>query len=258
MRRLLAALSTACLLVSLGGCDKSYRERVDFTLKRMQYLQRLDQFLQTYAGESFQQLGIYLRPPKPLTPATQTGLRLDPDQFDLIATFLDVSGTPAKGADPQQAAQVLRLHVLARAKQAKAQPAKGEEVTIPFERGEFQETVFFVLADNFGGFDPADGPTLIKSDRKGPNEFRRIDFEAANGDSVHVYFYKMDDYEIALIWDIPKPLERTAPASTGRDLTLESLSVGQRAVMAFQGIDPEEGVIDATVQGDAPGQVVAF
>lgn len=262
MRRLLVTLLTTCIMLSLVGCEKSYRERVEFTLKRMQYLQRLDQFLQSFAGDDFQQTGIYLRPPKPLTRSTQPGLRVDPEQYDLVATFMDVSGTPTKGAEPQAPTPVLRLHVLARAKKAKAEPTKGEEAPVPIERGDFQESVAFALADNLGGFDPATAleSGLIKPDRKGPNEYKRIDFEAANGDSIHAYLFKMDDYEIALVWDIPKEIERSAPASTGRDLSLETLSVGQRAVLAFQGIDPEEGVIDPTGQGqvDAPGQAVTF
>jgi len=257
MRRLLATLLTAGLLVSLAGCSKNYAERLELTLERLKYLQRLDQFLtRDPVGDPLQPANIYLRPPQNMTKATQTTLSADPAQFDVIATFLDVSGEPAKEAAAPP--PVIRLHVLARRKQAATPAKKGEPAPPPVERLPFEPAVLEVLARDLGGLDPATADQLIKSDKKRLNDYKRLIFDAASGDTIRVYFYVQDDYEVALIWDIPKPLEKP-PATTAIELALESLSVGPRAAAAFQGIDVEEGFIPGTpAAGGAASPAAAF
>lgn len=259
MRRLLAVCFSSFLILALIGCSKSYETRLKLTLERMQYLQRLDQYLQAPAGDALQQLGIYIRPPKPLTKASAPGLTAAPEEFDVNMTFLDASATPTKGATAPAATPVVRMHVLARAKQAQAASKKGEPAPPPVERTPFPQAVVEVLARDLGGLDPAEADQLFKSDKKRLNDFRRLEFEAANGDIIRAYLYKLDDYEVALIWDIPKAAEQTPTVRTGRELTLEALAVGPKAVAAFQGIDVEDGAGPAAVEGEAtavPG--VAF
>ncbi len=254
MRRLLATLFTSGMVVILAGCGKSYETRLNASLDRMRYLQRLDQNLQAPIADQFEQAGIYLRPPKPLTRAQQPVLTVDQSQFDLIASFLDVSGgTNKKGGQ----ADVLRLHVLARVKAAQAANKK-KEAPPEVERLPFQAAVVDLLARDLGELDPDTAVQLMKTDKMRLNEYKRLIFNADNGNVVRTYFYSQPNYDIALIWDIPKPLENSPPVSSGLPLTLESLVVGPRASAAFQGIDvQEEGYIEPGKGGEAetPGLV---
>ena len=114
----------ALVVMGVAGCGKRYEQRVEATLTHMRYLERLDQFLQPAVGDPLQPLGIYLRPPKPLTRAQQPGLvPEDPGQFDVNLSFLDLTGAAGKGGG---GAAVLRLHVLGRVKRPKTPAKKGE------------------------------------------------------------------------------------------------------------------------------------
>src|SRR4051794_989920 len=104
MRRLLAMMATAALLIA-GGCgSKSYDERLARTLDEMRYRKRLDENLMPpVTGNKIEQMLIYLRPPKSLALAKEFQLtQVEPGKFDLEATFLE----PEKQG----------LHVLARRK----------------------------------------------------------------------------------------------------------------------------------------------
>src|SRR6188768_3548637 len=102
MKRVLAIVLSGGLTV-LVGCSASYSERLEKTLKDMKFLKRLDEFLSPQAGDNFEKMAIFLRPPKPLAPASQFQLSSNPTQYDLEASLIDAK-TPG----------TLRLHVLAR------------------------------------------------------------------------------------------------------------------------------------------------
>jgi hypothetical protein len=230
MRRLLALAASVSLVVILG-CGKSYERRLEATLTRMKYQQRLDKYLNPPEEGKFKELAIYLRTPKSMSPAQQPGLAVDPGAYDLIATFLDLGGASANAAEAPQAG--IRLHVLARVKRPKKAPKKGEPPPPPESpRGDFMADVRSVLASELGNSEAALSGTP-KADTKRTNAYKRVIFTAGNGDIIKAYFYKMDVYDVALIWDIPTAVEKET--STGVELCLESFAVGNRAVNLFQG-----------------------
>ncbi len=239
MKRLLATFLTASLVLVLG-CSKTYEDRLNRTLDRMKYIQRLDQYLQPPPQGKYRDLGIFLRPPKPLDQAPNlVGLTEIPGFYDLASSFV---GVMSQGGDQAKKGQggpppALRLHVLARVKRPKKPAAKkGEPVEPPpsVNRGDFTTDVRTQLASDYGAGDTAVSGEL-KTETRRSNSFKRLIFTApSNGDTIRVYFYKEGDYEAALVWDIP-PNAPKPPIDTGIPLCLETFSVGPKALRAFAG-----------------------
>jgi hypothetical protein len=247
MKRI-GVLAASMSLVVVLGCGKSYERRLEATLTRMKYQQRLDQYLNPPEEGKFKELGIYLRTPQPMSPAQQPGLAADPGAYELIATFLDLGGAEAKG---DEAPPGIRLHVLARVKRPKKAPKKGEPPP-PAEapRGDFISDVRSLLAGELGNNEGALSGTP-KADTKRSNAYKRVIFTAGNGDIIKAYFYKLDIYDVALIWDIPTAAEKAT--STGVELCLESFAVGSRAANLFQGGTDDE--LEGEAGGGAGGVV---
>jgi hypothetical protein len=253
--RILTTLCTAMFLTALGCGQQSYEDRLERTITRLRYEQRLDQFLNPPAEGAFKDMSIYLRSPKPMQLSPNFGLTEEPGRYDLTATFLALpkaasSASDEAGPDPSTA---FRLHVLARVKKAKSARKKGEaappEPATP--RGEFITDVRGLLASDTGAGDGVNQDP--KSDKKGSNEFKRIVFTAANGNNILVYFYKQDIYEVALVWDVPEALAKGPAALTGRDLCLESFSVGRKAAANFAGPIDDDGSGNPEGSGAAGG-----
>ncbi len=249
MKRLLVLLASSMVLIL--GCGHSYKERIEATLTRMRYMQRLDQNLNQAESGKLQELGIFLRVPRSLSAAREPGLNAPEGQFDSVTTYLDLSGGGAATKKGQPPEAPLRLHVLTRVnRKAAASKKKGEAAPEPVvQRGNFVDDVRNLLASDLGGQDALSN--TLQTDKKRSNEFRRLMFTASNGDVIRTYFYKSGDYEVALVWDIPTGQERSAAMTTGSELTLESLATGPRALTAFQGGDADEAV----AQGQ-PGEIV--
>jgi len=226
MKRVLA-LSMSAILVLLMGCGSaSYNKRLDKTLADMKYRQRLDQYLTPPAADKVKEIGIFLRPPKPLAQSKEFLLTPTADLHDLEASFTDLSKPGS-----------LRLHVLARRKVAKAAAKKGAPP--PAEsaaRGVFKADVFAQLANDFGATEENLAKAVDYNAGK-KNAFKRIQFVSpTSGDQIRVYLYenKRENYDVALIWDVPKGQEKDATTGTGIELSLESFAAGMRANRLFE------------------------
>ena len=242
MRRVLATVATAALLLA-GGCGgRSYEVRLDKTLEAMRYKKRLDDNLAPAPTKGkLEQNLIFIRPPKGLDgPANEFTLvpALEPDKFDVADTFFE------KGKQT--------MHVLARVKRPKG-PAnkKGAAPEAPkAERHEFVPDVIELLNSAYSlELDPA----KAKEESKKQNKFRHLTFEA-NGKNVQVYFYgnKTSVYELALIFEYPKSEQANLVSKI--ELCLESFATGEKARRAFSGTMTEEEGGEA----GAGGAPVAF
>jgi len=242
MRRVMALVATTVLVLS-GGCgSKSYEFRLDRTLENMRYRKRLDDNLMPPPAKGiapFEELGIFLRPPKGLVQAKEFQMTvLEPGQFDLASSFFE---------EKKQ-----NLHVLARVKKPKASASKKAPAPTPADtavRGEFNQDVVAIVGNVYGVADDLE-VGKFKEVTKKANKFRYHTF--ATGDkNVQVYLYKFDPYEVALIFDYPS--SEQANLSSRINLALESFAVGPRAKSRYAGAVEGEEEEGATQGG--PGQV---
>ncbi len=251
------AVVPSILVVLAFGCAKRYEYRVNQTLSLLRYEQRLNQFL-VPPEAGYRELGIYLRPPRPLSKAQQNlGLpSVNPAQYELVATYADLGGG---AADKKSASSALRLYVLARVKRPKKPPKKGEAPPAEAPRGDFASDVRALLAADFGNADVNKTDTVpVKSDKERSNEYKKLVFKASNEDNIRVYFYKQDIYDVALIWDVPGTAEKAPETVTGIGLCLESLAVGPKALRKFEGGGDEESAGPAAEGGAAGAGGQAF
>ncbi len=226
MRRVLAMLGTACLLMAAGCGLNSYEKRLDLTLEKMRYEERLNKMLMpAETGGKWQELAIYLRPPKSMKAATDFLLPpTEPGKFDLEKSFFE---------DQKQS-----LHLLARLKRAKSAPGK-KKAPSPADtadRTNFTRDIITVLTTSFS---PPDELTaaMFKALKQKDNEFKAATL-ALPDKEVKVYFYKKEPYDIALIFEIPK--EEVSNVTGKLNLCLESFAVGKRAENSFKGKGADE------------------
>ena len=240
MRRVMAMVATTILVLS-GGCgSKSYEYRLNSTLESMRYKKRLDDNLMPPPAKGiapFEELGIFLRPPKNLAQSKEFQMTvLEPGQFDLESSFFE---------EKKQ-----NLHVLARVKKAKGAGAKKPAPT-PADtatRGEFNRDVVGIVGNVYGVADDLE-VGKFKEVTKKSNKFRYHTF--ATGDkNVQIYLYKFDPYEVALIFDYPS--SEQANLASRINLALESFAVGPRAKSRYAGA--VEGEEEGATEGP-PGQV---
>ena len=212
MRRIVAMMVSGVLLVA-SGCSNSYQIRLEKTLEEMKYNKRLDDNLEPASAEGkLKELAIFVRPPKPPAPSKEFLLGEVPaGVFDETKTFFE--------------GQKAFLHVIARVKQAKKPAAKGATAEPPAARGPFNTDVIAVLKAIYPDEEGL-APEKFKDDPKKGNAFRRVIFEN-NGKRVEVYLYKLDPYDVALIFQYD-PSEKNALASK-INLCLESFAVGAKA-----------------------------
>lgn len=245
MRRI-PALSVSALLVCVLGCGAdSYNRRLEHSLNDLKYRQRLDRYLNQPAQGKFQDLAIFLRPPKPLVPSKEFQFSTTPGLFDLTTSFYDPQSKPE--------APGLRLHVLARRKIKKAPLKEGAPPPPPeVARGDFRQDVQVLLASELG----ATEENFLKFQdmtTKNNTAFKRLTFTSPilNNDQIRVFLYtnKPDDYDVALIWDIPPGVEKTPSVTEGQALTLGSFATGAKASRQFAN--------DVSEDGNAPGAVGA-
>ena len=226
MRRVWVAMVVALLVVSaVSGCGrKSYEDRLDGTLRQLEYTRRLNKNLMPPAEGKFKDLAIYLRTPKDQALAKTAQLPVAEGQFDLEASFNDPKVDSV-------------LHVLSRVKMPKKAAAKGAPPP-PAQptRGEFVGDVLGVLASVFGSAEGLVTPKFSDEVKKG-NRFRRLIF-AANEKEVKVYTYKEGNSEVALIF-VYAPSLRGA-LSSKIDLCLESFATGAKANLRFSGSGTED------------------
>jgi len=212
MRRIWAMMVSSVLLVAFG-CSQSYQIRLDKTLEDMKYNKRLDENLQpALADGKLKELGIFVRPPLPLTPSKEFTLGEVPaGQFDETKTFFD--------------GQKAFLHVVARVKQAKKPAAKAAPAEPPAARGQFNADVLAALKAVYPEEENL-ATEKFKDDPHKPNTYKRVIFDNS-GKRVEVYLYKLEPYDVALIFQYDTG-EKAALASK-INLCLESFAVGNKA-----------------------------
>lgn len=225
MKRAAWMMLSAALVVA-AGCNNnttSYALRMGKTLEAIRYQDRLNLFLGNPAEDKLKELGVFVRPPKPLELAKAFALTSNPEQFDAEASF---AGAPAKDGSPQ-----VRLHILARKKTAKKAPPKGQAAPAEVAKLPFRDLILGLLQNDLGGAE-AIATAKLKGTNHRKNAYTQVVYtSAANGDQIRALLYNKDSYDIALLFDIPAAKLKTA--GTGIDLCLEALAVGQRAVRAF-------------------------
>jgi hypothetical protein len=226
MRRLLAMLVTATLLVVSGCGSKSYEARLTKTLEDMKYLDRLNRNLAAAPTKpKFEELSIFVRPPLKLqeTKAFMLGAP-EPGLFDLEASFDE---------PPRQS-----LHILARVKVDKTATKTKKAVEPPQNRGEFGRDVLAILNS---AYTPPPELTLdkFKEEKHRTNTFKKHVFQG-NNKNVQVYLYtpKGDRYEVAFVFEFPSTEQ--AALITKITLCLESFATGPKAKRAFAGTSAEE------------------
>ncbi|WP_422926266.1 hypothetical protein [Singulisphaera sp. PoT] len=230
MRRVLATLGTASLLLAAGCGLQSYEKRIDLTLEKMKYEERLNRMLMPAdTSGKWQEMNIYLRAPKDMAAAKEFLLPpTEPGKFDLEKSFFDQS--------KQQS-----LHVLARTKKAKAAAGKKKAATPAdtADRSNFSRDVITVLTT---AFSPPDEVTnaMFKPETKKNNEFKQATLTLPDK-VIKTYLYKKEPYDVALIFEIP-----TAEVSnlTGKmNLSLESFATGKKAENALKGNTSEDEAV---------------
>jgi hypothetical protein len=262
MRRLWAILAMVGLSAVLG-CGNSYDIRLKKTLEDMRYRKRLDDLLMPAQTKGkFEELLIFVRPPKNLQPAKEFLLpKPEPGKFDLEASFLDTlssseppaSGEEGAGGEPTKPVSVQKqsLHFLAKVKRPKnpnAKKAAAPAIPVDFNRE--------LLALLNTAFTPPTELTLdkFKETSKKYNSFKYYSF-AVNRKNVQVYIYKPkskdDPYEVALVFEYPS--SEHASLYSKIELCLESFAVGRRARSAFSGGIGDEQAEEGGAAGPAPG-----
>ncbi|WZO97377.1 hypothetical protein EP7_004409 [Isosphaeraceae bacterium EP7] len=250
MRRVSVLLFSASLLVATGCGLKRYEQRMDLSLEKLKYEKRLaDNLAPPPTDPRFQELGIYVRPPKglELTKVFQLG-DVPPGLYDVEASFIE----------PQKQ----QMHIVARNKQAakKAVP-KGQAAPPKAARNDFNADVLQgMLGPVYGVTEEVQLTKLKDETKKAPpgvgagNKFKRLLFQVATGattSDVQVYIYKQDPYDVAFVFVFPTGDANKAASKI--ELTLESFAVGERARRIFSG-----GSADEEGEGVETGGGVAF
>ena len=224
MRRWCLLVCSTALVVAAGCGQESYNKRLDATLARLERERRIAKNLMAPpTDKKFQELAIYVRPPKDETQVKTGQLPVGEGQFELDASFLDKADAA--------------LHVLARVKLAKKPQAKGAPpAPAPVPRGDFPRDVLGALASQFGAVEGLTTPKFVDENKRG-NLFKRL-VVIANDKEVKLYTYKKDNYDVALIF-VYDPKLRGA-LSTKIDLCLETFATGPKASRNYTGGEPEE------------------
>lgn len=229
MKRLAALLVSATLVMSWGCGMKSYEIRLEKTLEAMRYSRDLDENLTPAPTDKrFREFPMYIRAPKdmPLSANFVMAADVPVGRYDLTASFVgqskDSPGTRA-------------LHVIGRRKAPPKKQAKKDAPAQPdAPRGPFEGDVFALVGSVYGANDALANPKP-QNEKKRNNPYRRIIFSASNGNVVRIYLYKKENYEVALVWDVPGTVDKNANYMKARDLCLQSFAVGKLAEQYFSG-----------------------
>jgi len=250
MKRIWAVIVSATGILIAGCGEKLYESRLEETLSRMKYEQKLDSYLQPPAQGKFKEMNVYLRPPKPME-ESKLMLTEQPGMYDLTATFL---GSPAGTAPPTVEGQTpseapvlppMRLHVLGRMKAKKGTAKKGTPKPSvdpnTAGRGAFVSDVRALLAAELG---PEANPDKSPStDKKKKTPFKRLIYQGQSGNTIQVYFAEINkgETEVALVFDIPPALLKTPIVIPGIELSLDAFVLGRKASQMFNGGESSEG-----------------
>jgi len=236
MRRVLALLLGTATLLYIAGCGaKSYETRLEETLNDMKYQDRLNKLLQPALKGKWEEMAIYLRPPKSLVQSKAWALApTEPGKFDLEASFNE----PSK----QDMHVLVRVKRTAKSASKKSAPNPADTV----DRTNFSGDVLSVLNDTYK---PAEEMVITKfkteTKKKNPFKFHTI---TVNDKNIQIYFFKQEPYDVALVFEYLKSEQANLFSKIG--LCLESFAVGDRARRLFSGGTGEE---ESSEEGAAPG-----
>lgn len=241
MKRALAIVTSASLMLVVGCGTQSYEYRLEKTLDQMKYRKRLDDNLIAAPTKGkLEELQIFIRPPKNLTGPTQTFQMtvVEPGRFDVESSFIE--------PDKQS------LHLLARVKRPKTPAKKAPTPAETTPRGDFNTEVVELIKNVYGA--ELELPQFKEESKKG-NTFKARTLDL-NAKTLRIYLYgnKNNPYEVALIFEYPTA-ERSA-VEPKIELCLESFAVGDLAKRSFSGDEGEEGGIEGG--GEEAGQPVVF
>jgi hypothetical protein len=246
MKRVLGILVGASLVLAIG-CAQPYDLRLKGTLESMKYRRDLEKNTEEPPSKTnLVNHKIFIRAPKGLKgPTDAFAFNIEQGKFDDAYTFLDAE---------KQAS----LHILARVNTPKgaAPPKKGpnpsdatDQAAPTAVRGDFTTDVLDLIKSAYS--------TDVESSQFKPTEipaqgtpktvsYKSHSFEVPSKE-VKVYFYgsKTDPAQIALIFEGPK--ESLTKISSQINYSLNSLAVGTRATMLYNGGDEF-----ATDEGAAP------
>lgn len=226
MRRVLCWLVMASGLVLAVGCGQdSYNKRLAATLERLERERRIEKNLMPAPGEKrFQDLSIYIRPPKDEALAKTGQLPVGEGQFEMDASFLDLKS----GAT---------LHLLSRVKLPKKPATKGAPPVPPAPlRGDLTRDVLAILTNAYGPVEGFATPKFVDESKRG-NRFKRL-VVTANDKEVKLYTYKQDNHEVALVFVYDSKLR--GALSTKIDLCLETFATGPKAARNYSGGEAEQ------------------
>lgn len=226
MRRLSVLILVSGSMLAALGCSNRYDYRLNKTLDAMKYTKRLDDNLQEPPKEGpIKELGIYVRAPKPLIEAKEFGLGAGSSGlFDVEKTYFEGSKS--------------FLHVVARVKTPKKATAKGATAEAPAARGTFNDDLMNLLKGVYG---EQEKMNVFKDDSHNRVNYRRAIFTAETK-TVEVYTYKLDPYEVALIFQY-NPADRAAMASKIA-LCLESFATGNKGRAKYANNSEDEEAVD--------------
>ena len=237
MKRATAVVLGVSLVLILGCGTQSYETRLETTLDNMKYQKRLDDNLGDAATKgTLEQLQIYVRPPKNMTPTQTFQLPVvEPGKYDVESSFIET--------------EKQSLHILGRVKRPKT-PSKKAPIHAETPRGEFNVDIVDLIKNVYGA---ELAVSDFKDDTKRGNTFKYklLDLNAKN---VQIYLYggKNSPYEVALIFEYPKAEHNAVNPKIG--LCVESFAVGDKAKRAFAGGETED--IEGT--GEEAPPPVAF
>jgi hypothetical protein len=230
MRRVWVVIASAALVAAVGCGQKSYERRLADTLAKLEYDRRLKKnLMEAPTDKKFQELTIYIRPPREQAQAKTGQLPITEGQFDLDASFNDSKDNSSS------------LHVLARVKMPKKPPAKGQPIPPPAPpRGEFVGEVLGVLSTAFNAPEALASPKLSdKESEKYHNRFKRLIFNAGDKE-VALYTSKQGAHEVALVYVYDTKIK--GPISSKIELSLDSFAIGEKAGRLYSGGEADEEV----------------
>ncbi len=224
MRRRCLLVMASALVVAFGCGQESYNKRLAATLARLERERRIEKNLMPVPGEKkFQDLSIYIRPPKDEALAKTGQLPVGEGQYEIDSSFLDKSGA--------------ELHLLSRVKLPKKPATKGAPPVAPtVARGDFTRDVLAVLTSVYGPVEGFATPKFVDESKRG-NRFKRL-VVTANDKEVKLYTYKQDNHEVALVFVYDPKLR--GPLSTKIDLCLETFATGPKAARIYNGGESEQ------------------
>ncbi len=244
MRRVSAMLLSASFMIACGCGKPAYDKRLEATIEKIRYQAELNKKLSlppaTTDGK-FVEMQVFVRPPKGDTYIKTFFLgEPTPGIFDLTESFTDKATGHA-------------FHTIARVKQAKKAPAKGQPAAAAepaVARGEFTADLLAFLQQVYGAADEIQ-PAKLKNEKKKNNDFRKLSFVTTGANNVsttvQVFIYKKEPHDVALVFVMPTA--NVAKQLSTIDLCLESFAVGNKAKSAYSGGASEEEGGEAAASG---------